>query len=108
MATVVKHSIPFRLGRALGLVVRFCFHDRNPKVRWLKRVVFVWPLLFLLVSNLGWIFSTIFTTVSLVAGMYAFSKVDPDKIDFFGEDGEDVPYGRDVFGRPLDSRGKPF
>lgn len=105
MATVVKHSIPFRLGRALGLVVRFCLHDRNPRIRWVKRIVIVIPLAFLFVSNISWILSTILTAVLLVAGIYAFSKIDSDKLDFSAEDTQ-APYGRDVFGAPLNSWGQ--
>lgn len=86
MTAAAKHSIAFRLGRALGHVARFCLHDRNPKTRWVKRVVFVGPLFFLVVSNISGILSTILTAVSLVAGIYTLSKVDSDKIDFFAED----------------------
>ncbi len=105
MTAVVKHSIPFRLGRALGTLARFCMHDRNPKVRWVKRVIFVGPLLFLVVSHVGWILSTILTVISFVAGIYAFSKIESHEIDFFENDTQ-APYGRDVFGAPLNFWGK--
>ncbi len=76
MTIAAKHSIAFHLGRALGTVARFCLHDRNPRVRWVKRVVIVIPLAFLVVTNVSWILSTILTATLLVAGIYAFSKLD--------------------------------
>lgn len=76
MTIAAKHSIAFHLGRALGTVARFCLHDRNPRVRWVKRVVIITPLAFLVATNISWILSTILTAILLVAGIYAFSKVD--------------------------------
>lgn len=105
MSTADKHSIAFLVGRALGTVVRFCLHDRNPRVRWVKRVVIVTPPALLVASNISWILSTIFTAIMLVVGIYAFSKIDSDKLDFFAEDSE-APYSRDVFGAPLNSWGQ--
>lgn len=105
MTAAAKHSIAFRLGRAMGTLARFCLHDRNPKIRWVKRVIFVGPLLLLVVSNVSWILSSILTAISLVAGIYAFSKIDSDEIDFFATDAQ-APYGRDVFGVPLSFWGK--
>lgn len=105
MTSAASTTFAHRLGRSVGLVVRFCIHDRNPKIRWTKRVIFLGPLLFLVVGNISWILSTILTAISLVAGIYAFSKIDSDKIDFFAEDAS-APYGRDVFGSPLNSWGQ--
>ena len=105
MTTAAKHSIAFHLGRSLGTVARFCLHDRNPRLRWVKRVVIVTPLAVLVATNISWILSTILTAFSLIAGIYAFSKVDSDKVDFFAEDPQ-APYGRDVFGAPLNSWGE--
>lgn len=105
MTSAASMTFAHRLGRTVGCAVRFCLHDRSPKVRWVKRVVCVAPLLFLVVSNIGWILSTVLTAISVVAGIYAFSKIDSNKVDFFSEDIQ-APYGRDVFGRPLDSWGK--
>lgn len=89
MPAAAKPSFAFRLGRSLGHVAKFCLHDRNPNTRWVKRVVFVGPLLFLVISNITGILSTILTAVCLVAGIYALSKIDSDKIDFFAEDASD-------------------
>lgn len=97
MTTAAKHSIAFRLGRALGTVARCCLHDRNPRVRWVKRVIFVGPLLFLVASNISSILSSILTTVSLVAGIYALSR-----IDFF------VGYAREDDSDDEESRRAPF
>lgn len=76
MNVAAKHSIAFRLGRALGGVARFCMHDRNMVLRWIKRVIFVGPLLFLVVSNVSWVLSTVLTTILLVVAIYVFSKMD--------------------------------
>lgn len=92
MTAVVKHSIPFRLGRALGTVVRFCLHDRNPRVRWVKRVVIVTPLALLVASNIGWILSTIFTAIMLVVGIYAFSTMDCFAEHINDDDSHRVPF----------------
>lgn len=86
MTTAASTTFAHRLGRAVGLAVRFCIHDRNPKVRWAKRSFVVIPLLLLVASNIGWILSTILTAASLLAGVYALSKVNSDTVDFFAED----------------------
>lgn len=39
MSTAPKHPIAFHLGRTLGAVVRFCLHDENSRIRWVKRVL---------------------------------------------------------------------
>jgi len=105
MSTAASTTFAHRLGRAVGLAARFCLHDRNAKVRWVKRVVFLVVFLFVVVSNISWILSTTLTTVLLAAGVYAFAKVDSSKVDFLVEDNQ-APYGRDVFGAPLNSWGQ--
>ncbi len=105
MTVAAKHSIAFHLGRALGTVARFCLHDRNPRARWVKRVVIVTPLAVLVATNISWILSTILTTVCFVLGLYALSKTDLNEADFSSEDSQ-APYGRDVFGAPLNSWGQ--
>ncbi|MCO7620180.1 hypothetical protein [Pseudomonas guariconensis] len=106
MTSATSTTFAHRLGRAVGLAVRFCLYDRNPKVRWGKRVLILGPLLFVLVSNISWVLSTTLTTILLMAGLYAFSKADSDKVDLFAkEKDKKAPYGRDVFGCPLDSWG---
>lgn len=100
MTTAASTTFAHRLGRVVGLAVRFCLHDRNPKVRWVKRVVFLGPLLFVVVSNISWVLSMIMTAGTLAAGAYALTR-NSDKDGFFVED-KDAPYGRDgVMGCPL-------
>ncbi|NNJ17050.1 hypothetical protein CSV86_018625 [Pseudomonas putida CSV86] len=105
MTTAAKHSIASRLGRALGGVARFCVHDVNPKVRWVKRAVLAMVVAFILANSLSWLMSVLLTVTSLTLGLYALSKVDLGKVELFSED-EAAPYGRDVFERPLDSYGR--
>lgn len=105
MTTAASTTFAHRLGRVVGLAVRFCLHDRNPKVRWVKRVFFLGSLLFVFVSNISWVLSTTLTTVLLGAGIYVVAKFDSGKVDFFVED-DQAPYGRDVFGAPLNSWGQ--
>ncbi|WP_156329589.1 hypothetical protein [Pseudomonas sp. 250J] len=105
MSTAAKYSIAFRIGRALGGVARFCMHDVNPKVRWVKRTVLAMVIAFILASSISWLMSVLLTVVSLTLGLCALSKVDLGKVELFSED-EAAPYGRDVFERPLDSYGR--
>lgn len=105
MTSAAKRSIAFRLGRALGTLARFCVHDRNPSLRWVKRVVVFSLIVVLLANSISWIISSMLTVGCFVLGIYAFSKVDLDQVDFFAED-KDAPYGRDVFGTPLNFWGK--
>ncbi|MDZ4020574.1 hypothetical protein [Pseudomonas sichuanensis] len=106
MTAAAKHSIAFRLGRALGCVARFCMHDVNPTVRWVKRVVLAMVIALILANSISWIMSVLLTVISLTLGLYALSKVDLGKIELFSEDKE-APYGRDgVMGCPLNMWGE--
>lgn len=105
MTTAAKHSIAFRLGRALGSMARFFVHDMNPTVRWVKRVFIATVIVLILANAMGWILSVLLTVISLALGLFALSKVDINKAELFSED-EEAPYGRDVFERPLDSYGR--
>lgn len=80
MTAAANNSIAFRLGRALGSVARFCLHDRNPKVRWIKRAIVLIVSGAVLVNSFSWILSALLTTISLGIGLYAFSKVDTDSL----------------------------
>lgn len=105
MTAAANHSIAFRLGRALGGVARFCMHDVNPTVRWVKRAVLALVIALILANSISWLMSVLLTVTSLTLGLYALSKVDLGKVDLLSED-EAAPYGRDVFERPLDSYGR--
>ncbi|MDU9402580.1 DUF3742 family protein [Pseudomonas sp. zfem004] len=76
MTAAAKHSIAFRLGRALGSMARFCLQDRNNHVRWIKRGVAFTVALLILVNSFSWILSTILTLVCLLLGLVVLSKVD--------------------------------
>lgn len=105
MTAAAKHSIAFRLGRAMGSVARFCLHDLNPTFRWVKRVVLAMVIALILANSISWLMSVLLTVISLALGLYALSKIDLDKVELFSED-QEAPYGRDVFERPLDSYGR--
>lgn len=106
MTAAARHSIAFRLGRALGGVVRFCMHDLNPTVRWVKRVVLAMVIALILANSISWLMSVLLTVISLALGLYALSKADLDKVEMFSEDKE-APYGRDgVMGCPLNMWGE--
>ena len=106
MTAAAKHSIAFRLGRALGGVARFCMHDLNPTVRWVKRVVLAMVIALILANSISWLMSVLLTVISLALGLYALSKADLDKVDMLSEDTE-APYGRDgVMGCPLNMWGE--
>lgn len=88
MTAAAKHSIAFRLGRALGALARFGMHDRNPTLRWVKRATVATIIVIFLANSISWILSTLITAISLMLGIYAFSKVNfaVDDVDFFKPD----------------------
>lgn len=106
MTTSAKHSIAFRLGRALGGVARVCMHDVNPTVRWVKRAVLATMIAVILANSISWLMSVMLTLISLTFGLYALSTANLDKAELFTEDKE-APYGRDgVMGCPLNMWGE--
>lgn len=105
MTTAAKHSTAFRLGRALGSLARFGMHDRNPTLRWVRRLVIATVIVLVLASTINWILSVLLTAFSLVLCLYALSKVEFCNAELFSER-EEAPYDRDVFERPLDSYGR--
>ncbi|WP_412461702.1 hypothetical protein ACK2SD_06960 [Pseudomonas sp. SC11] len=101
MTIAAKHSIAFRLGRVMGAMARFGMHDRNPTLRWVKRVFFATFIVLVLATSISWILSALLTAIFLVLVLYAFSRVKPDNAELFAEDKE-APFGRDgVMGCPL-------
>lgn len=79
MTAAAKYSIAFRLGRALGGVVRFCLHDRNPMLRWGKRVAGAAVFLTVVISSFSWLASSLLSlgclglvVLALVKGDFSF------------------------------------
>ncbi|OAI93448.1 hypothetical protein [Pseudomonas putida] len=106
MTSAAKRSIAFRLGRALGGVARFFMHDMSPTLRWVKRLFLAAVIVLILANSISWVMSVLLTAISLTLGLYALSKVDPDKVELFSEDKES-PFGRDgVMGCPLNMWGE--
>ncbi|WP_141679923.1 hypothetical protein [Pseudomonas protegens] len=103
MTAAATTTFAHRLGSALGTAARFCLHDCNPMVRRIKRAVVLVVLGAVLVNSFSWILSTLLTTISLGIGLYAFSKIDTDSVDFFTEDkatseSEDQQYRAPFYG----------
>ncbi|MGP5465319.1 hypothetical protein ACTXNP_03005 [Pseudomonas helleri] len=76
MTTAAKHSIAFRLGRAFGAVARVCLHDRNPMLRWCKRVAVAALLLTVVVSSFSWLASSLISLACFGLVVLAFAKGD--------------------------------
>lgn len=105
MTTAASTTFAHRLGRAVGLVVRFCIHDRNPKIRWLKRTVIAALLLLALVSSYNWLVSAMIWVGIIALAVYGYRSPGQAWTD---EEWERfvAPYGRDSFGTPLDIWGR--
>lgn len=105
MTTAASTTFAHRLGRAVGLVVRFCIHDRNPKIRWLKRTVIAALLLLALVSSYNWLVSAMIWVGIIALAVYGYRSPGQAWTD---EEWERfvAPYGRDSFGTPLDIWGE--
>ncbi|AWF62865.1 hypothetical protein AAIH49_16775 [Pseudomonas aeruginosa] len=96
-----------RVGFGLGMLVRFCLHDRRPVLRWIKRVSLFLVLFVVLVQNFTWLASGFLTLLSfgliglaLVKGDFSiFQQLEKDET-------QAAPYGRDVFGNELDWMGR--
>ncbi|EPH0640865.1 hypothetical protein ACSYE6_30590 [Pseudomonas aeruginosa] len=96
-----------RVGFGLGMLVRFCLHDRRPTVRCVKRVSLLVVLFVVLVQNFTWLASAFMTLLSfglmslvLVKGNLDISK-DNSQISYgtgYGPEG----YGYYRAGRRVD------
>lgn len=76
MTSAVSTTFAHRLGRTVGLAVRFCLHDRNPKVRWVKRAIVASVLLALFVTSFTWLISSVITLGCLGLLVLALTKGD--------------------------------
>lgn len=104
MTVATKHSIAFRLGRALGGVARFCMHDRSIVLRWIKRALVGTILLAVLVSSFSWLASAAIWVGIIALAAYGYRSPGQAWTDEEWESFQ-APYGRDVLGRPLTVRG---
>ncbi|MCI1021503.1 hypothetical protein HWD96_04605 [Pseudomonas putida] len=73
MTAAAKHSIAFRLGRALGSVARFCLSDENNVIRWGKRVVVFAILALILANSLSAIISSLLSIGCIGGLLWALS-----------------------------------
>ena len=96
-----------RVGFGLGTLVRFCLHDRRPVVRWVKRVSLLVVLFVIFAQNFTWMASAFMTLLSFGLIGWALVKGDFSIFQQLEKDeAQAAPYGRDVFGRELNSWGK--
>lgn len=65
-----------RVGFGLGMLVRFCLHDRRPVLRWIKRVSLFLVLFVVLVQNFTWLASGFLTLLSF--GLIGLALVKGD------------------------------
>ncbi|MFP7789437.1 hypothetical protein ACLHUA_33590 [Pseudomonas aeruginosa] len=96
-----------RVGYALGSIVRFFLHDRRPVLRWVKRVSLFVALFIILVQNFTWLASAFMSLLCMGLVGWALVKGDFSIVAESAEESEarEAPYGRDVFGCPLDAWG---
>lgn len=104
-----------RVGYALGMLVRFCLHDRRPVVRWVKRTCLVVVLFVIFAQNFTWLASAFMTLMSfglfgllLVKGgsNHSNSGITRENNNFLGSRGYrdgDFGYGYYVDGVRVDS-----
>ncbi|WP_458098641.1 hypothetical protein [Pseudomonas aeruginosa] len=93
-----------RVGHALGSLVRFCLHDRRPVVRWVKRVSLLVVLFVVFAQNFTWLARAFMSLLCMGLVGWALVKGDFSIVAESAEESE-APYGRDVFGCPLDAWG---
>ncbi|HCF0985935.1 TPA: hypothetical protein NH748_005142 [Pseudomonas aeruginosa] len=100
-------GIASRVGFGLGTLVRFCLHDRRPVVRWVKRVSLLVVLFVVFAQNLTWLASALMSLLCMGLVGWALVKGDFSIVAESTEEFEarEAPYGRDVFGGPLDAWG---
>ncbi|HCF3030024.1 TPA: hypothetical protein NIB68_004426 [Pseudomonas aeruginosa] len=96
-----------RVGHALGSLVRFCLHDRRPVVRWVKRVSLLVVLFVVFAQNFTWLASAFMSLLCMGLVGWALVEGDFSIVAESAEESEarEAPYGRDVFGCPLDAWG---
>ncbi|PWU28674.1 hypothetical protein DK254_22985 [Pseudomonas sp. RW407] len=103
--TAVTKGFASHLGFGVGRTLRFFLSDRNVVLRWVKRGLFAAALLFVLANSFSWILSALLTVGCLSLALYALVKGDAGVLKGVFSEDKDAPYGRDVFGRELDSWG---
>lgn len=96
-----------RVGFGLGTLVRFCLHDRRPVVRWVKRACLAVVLFVIFAQNFTWLASAFMSLLCMGLVGWALVKGDFSIVAESAEESEarEAPYGRDVFGCPLDAWG---
>ncbi|KES20041.1 MULTISPECIES: hypothetical protein [Pseudomonas] len=103
--TAVTKGFASRLGFGVGRTLRFFMNDRKVGLRWVKRAFLVTALLVVLVNSFSWLLGSLLTVGCLGLALYALVRGDADVLKGVFSEDKDAPYGRDVFGRELDSWG---
>lgn len=80
MTSAASMTFAHRLGRTVGLAVRFCLHDRNPKVRWTKRALFAAAATAFLATSFTWFVSSILSLICVALFFFALSQVKSSEV----------------------------
>ncbi|WP_409300770.1 hypothetical protein [Pseudomonas sp. KCJK8993] len=75
MTAAATTTFAHRLGSALGTAARFCLHDRNPMVRWIKRAIVLVVLGAVLVNSFSLIATGLLSLGSIGLVLLALTKV---------------------------------
>lgn len=105
MSIMTKHTTPgvaSRLGYGLGVIVRAVWFSQNPKIRWIKRLA----LISIAVYSSVWLAHTFMAVLTVGLILLALVVGDFSRLRGLGNsEDRDAPYGRNVFGQPLDPWG---
>ncbi|MCK3850527.1 hypothetical protein [Pseudomonas sp. W2Jun17] len=102
MTTQTSQGVASRLGYGLGQAVRLVWCSQNLTVRWVKRLALIAMAVYF-----GALLAHAFMAVLTVGFiLLALTVGDFSRLRGVGNSGDqDAPYGRNVFGQPLNSWG---
>lgn len=80
MTSAASTTFAHRLGRAAGLAMRFCLHDRNPKIRWTKRALLAVAAAAFLATSFTWLVSSILSLICVALFLFALSQVKGSEV----------------------------
>ena len=103
MTAYTSQTFASRLGYSLGRAVRIVWCSENRTLRWVKRLA----LIALAVYSWVWLAHTFMAVLTVGLILLALVVGDFSRLRAIGNsDDRDAPYGRNVFGQPLDPWGK--
>lgn len=102
MTTHTTQGVAGRLGYALGMVVHAIWFSQNRTLRWVKRLA----LIALAVYSWVWLAHAFMAVLTVGLILLVLAVGDFSRLSGLGSsDDRDAPYGRNVFGQPLDPWG---